>query len=161
MAFKGFFKAIKKEVKNELTKQIDKSLGGGGASTEGGLGAIQKVDMNLVEGVLGLLGGGDSGSGGGGSGGLGQLINAIQGAGGFLPGGIGKFLPGILKVAEIIAHGQGDDTPRNEKRADGSSIDDFIRTIVGGRKIHGGKSMQKVMPVDLVSNLHFSCGCIL
>lgn len=68
--------------------------------------------MSLIEGVLGLLGGG-GGSGKSGLENLGNIINAIQGqTGGFLPGSVGKYLPGILKVAEIIGHGMGDDTPR-------------------------------------------------
>jgi hypothetical protein len=39
---------------------------------------------------------------------------------------------------------------RNEQNADGSFIDNFVKTIVGGRKIHGGKSSSKVMPLDRV-----------
>jgi len=37
---------------------------------------------------------------------------------------------------------------RNEQNSDGSFIDNFVKTIVGGRKIHGGKSAQKVRPID-------------
>ncbi len=73
------------------------------------------MDMSLVEGVLGLLGGGGgSGTGSlGGQGGFQNILNAIQGqTGGFLPGNIEKYLPGILKVAEVISHGMGDTTPR-------------------------------------------------
>ncbi|CAG7722886.1 unnamed protein product [Allacma fusca] len=143
MAFKGFFKAIKKEVQKEVNNQLEKHTGirlDDGGDPE----HVRRQDVSMVEGVLGLLGGG----GGGGGGGLQGLINAIQGAGGVLPGNIQKLLPGILKVAEIIGHGMGDDTPRNQQKADGSYIDDFIKTVVGGRKIHGGSSGKKVMPLD-------------
>jgi len=111
---KSFFKSLKNEVKNEVTRQIDKTLSKGRSQEDGGEGSIQKVDMSMVEGVLGLLGGGGgSASGSGGGLDLNSIINAIQGqAGGFLPGSVGKYLPGILKVAEIIGHGMGDDTPR-------------------------------------------------
>jgi hypothetical protein len=117
---KSFFKAIKNEVKKEINNQIDRTLSGksGRSQDDDGSGesSVQKTDMSMVEGVLGLLGGGGgSASGGGGSGldQLGSILNAIQGkAGGFLPGDLGKYLPGILKVAEMIGHGMGDDTPR-------------------------------------------------
>lgn len=52
MAFKGFFKAIKKEVTNEIGRQIDKAVnkrGGGGGDED----QIQSVNMSAVEGVLG------------------------------------------------------------------------------------------------------------
>ncbi|XP_021945199.1 calpain-A isoform X2 [Folsomia candida] len=150
MAFKGFFKTIKDEVKNEIGRQIDRTVNKKGGGVEDGENGENsgKVDMSLIEGVLGLLGGG-GGSGKSGLENLGNIINAIQGqTGGFLPGSVGKYLPGILKVAEIIGHGMGDDTPRNEQNADGSFVDNFIKTIVGGRKIHGGKSSFKVKPVE-------------
>jgi hypothetical protein len=70
------------------------------------------VDTSLLEGVLGLLGGG-GGSSSGGLEQLGNIINAIQGkTGGILPANLGKYLPGILKIAEVIGHGMGDTTPR-------------------------------------------------
>jgi hypothetical protein len=55
-----------------------------------------------------------------------------------LPGDVGKYLPGILKLAEVLGHGLGDDTPRTEKNSDGSIIDDFLKTLISGRKIFGG-----------------------
>ncbi|ODM97214.1 Calpain-A [Orchesella cincta] len=146
MAFKGFFKAIKKEVTNEIGRQIDKAVNkkGGGSS---GDDQIMPVNMSAVEGVLGLLGGGGGGSS---ASGLQNLLNTIQNlSGGQLPTNVGNLLPGILKVAEIIGHGMGDDTPRTEQNADGSFIDGFIKTIVGGRKIHGGKGSTKARQINV------------
>lgn len=122
MAFKGFFKSLANEGLNELGRQIEKKLnpgeagGSGGGESSGGFGG-GKIDMNLVKGVLGLLsGGGAGGAGTGGGGGIGQLttiLNAVQGQmGGYLPGNVAKYLPSILKLAEIIGHGMGDDSPR-------------------------------------------------
>lgn len=55
MAFKGFFKAIKKEVTGEIGRQIDKKLnkytGGGKAGEED---EITSTNMSAVEGVLGM-----------------------------------------------------------------------------------------------------------
>ncbi|OXA50959.1 Calpain-A [Folsomia candida] len=158
MAFKGFFKSLANEGLNELGRQIEKKLnpgeagGSGGGESSGGFGG-GKIDMNLVKGVLGLLsGGGAGGAGTGGGGGIGQLttiLNAVQGQmGGYLPGNVAKYLPSILKLAEIIGHGMGDDSPRTERNSDGSFIDNFIKTIIGGRKIHGGgKAAAKVKPI--------------
>jgi len=103
MSLKSMFKTLKSEVKNELNRVIDKKLN---RSESSGESSIQKVDMSMVEGVLDLLGGG------GGSNNMGNIMNVLQGAGGFLPTDIAKYLPGILKVAEIIGHGMGDDSPR-------------------------------------------------
>ncbi|CAL8090943.1 unnamed protein product [Orchesella dallaii] len=152
MAFKGFFKAIKKEVTGEIGRQIDKAVnkrsGGGGGST--GEDQIMAVNMSSVEGILGLLGGGGGGSS---ASGLQSLINTIQNlSGGQLPTNVGNLLPGILKVAEIIGHGMGDDSPRTDQNPDGSFIDGFVKTIVGGRKIHGGKGSKKAKPINVDDN---------
>lgn len=46
---------------------------------------------------------------------------------------------------------------RTERNSDGSFIDNFIKTIIGGRKIHGGgKAAAKVKPIVRVSKL-ISC----
>lgn len=52
----------------------------------------------------------------------------------------------MLKCSKIASHFD-DFFLRTEKNPDGSFIDNFIRTIIGGRKIHGGgKGAAKVKP---------------
>lgn len=43
----------------------------------------------------------------------------------------------------------GDDSPRTEQNADGSFIDGFMKTIVGGRKIHGSKGSRRAKPINV------------
>ena len=158
---KSFFKTIKNEVKKEINKQIDQATGGGGSRdpSDPNRPHTKTMDTSLVEGVLGLLsGGGGAGGGGGGGGGLGnlqQILGAIQGAGGILPGSVAKYLPGILKIAEMIGHGMGDDTPRTQQNPDGSFVDDFVKTLVDGRKIHAGGGSKSVKELTQASLLFF------
>lgn len=160
MAFKGFFKSIKDEVKNEVNKQLDKLAN---QNSKDDPDQSKKPDFSGVEGILNLISGGGTqavgGSAGGegkpGGNGLQQILGAIQGVGGILPGlkldGIDKLLPTVMKVAEIIGKGMGDDTPRTETNPDGSSIDEFVKTLVDGRKIHAGGGSKRVMELTAVS----------
>lgn len=51
MAFKGFFKAIKKEVTGEIGRQIDKKLNKLSGNSAGE-DDVQAVSMSNVEGIL-------------------------------------------------------------------------------------------------------------
>lgn len=143
MAFKGFFKSLKNEIGNEITKQLTghgRSGGeeGGSIVPGGGGGGAPGFNFGMVEDVLGLLSGGKNGQGGDGKGGIHKMLQMVQKYGGLLPGDANKYLTGILKIAEIFGHGLGDDTPRTERNPDGSFVDDFLKTLIGGRKIFGG-----------------------
>lgn len=55
MAFKGFFKAIKKEVTGEIGRQIDKKLNKFSGGKSGEEDEITSTNMSAVEGVLGKV----------------------------------------------------------------------------------------------------------
>lgn len=153
MPLKGLFNQLKKEVEKEITKQL--GGGGSGGNGDGSSGGGFKVDLNMIQGVLNLIGGNsnEGGSGGGSSqNGIQTILKAIQKVGGILPGDTAnKLLPGIMKVAEMFGRGLGDDTPRTEQNPDGTFVDNFIKTIVDGRKIHAGSSTSVVKELQGVS----------
>ena len=148
MAFKSFFNKITTEIGNEITNQLTGGSGSrsqAGGSSSGG-GAAPGFNMEMVGDLIGLLkGGGGSAGGGGNQTGIQKMLRAIQKYGGILPGDADKYIPGILKIAEIFGHGLGDDTPRTERASDGSIIDDFLKTLISGRKIFGGGGKGKVV----------------
>jgi len=148
-------------IKNDITKQINKAFN---KSQDDSAEPSKPHDFKLVEGVLDLFSGGggtnavaaqSGGEGQSGIGGLQQILDAVQGAGGILPGlhlpeGVNKFLPTIMKVAEVIGKGTGDDTPRVGTNTDGTIVDEFVKTQVDGRKIHAGGGSRRVMELTSV-----------